>query len=107
MKPGPPDHSASCHRDLVSEAQNGNTDAIGRLYESVTRRIHGVIHAMVGPNHADDVTADTWVRILVNLHNYRPDRGDFLAWAIAIARNQARNHLRRMHQEPFKLVPPC
>lgn len=98
MKPGAPDPDASCHRDIVSEAQNGNKEALRHLYESAARRIHSLIHAIVGANHADDVAADTWVRILVHLRSYRPELGDFHAWAAVIARNQALDHLRRQHQ---------
>ncbi|MFM7055502.1 MAG: sigma-70 family RNA polymerase sigma factor [Planctomycetota bacterium] len=46
----------------------------------------------------NDVLQETAVAVLESADRYNPDR-PFVAWALGIARNQIRMHLRRNHQE--------
>ncbi|HUL49969.1 MAG TPA: sigma-70 family RNA polymerase sigma factor [Gemmatimonadales bacterium] len=46
-------------------------------------------------DEADDVTADTFLRVLEAGDRYDPERADVRAWIFTIARNVLRDHFRR------------
>jgi RNA polymerase sigma-70 factor (ECF subfamily) len=84
-----------CHRQIIREAQRGDTRALHSLYQRTAPRLLGYVRTLVGPDDADDVASETWASILADLSAYRLERGDFHAWAAAIARHRAIDHLRR------------
>jgi RNA polymerase sigma-70 factor (ECF subfamily) len=56
----------------------------------------------VAPSDADDVLQDSACIMLRKLGDYR-DGTNFRAWAYAIVKNEARNHLRRCNRRPLLL----
>lgn len=93
------------HRQLILEAQRGDSRALDHLYQSTAPRLLGYVRALVGPDDADDVASETWASILAGLPAYRSERGDFHAWAATIARHRAIDHLRRGGRAPLPLPP--
>ena len=83
-------------RLLVEQAQAGDASAFGRIYERymvpvykfVNRRVHGDRHL------AEDLTADTFVRALRGLNQFRWQDRDLGSWLVTIARNLIADHYK-------------
>ena len=87
MDPPPPDG------ELVASALAGDLDAFATLLrrnESVAPRVAVVI---AGPDDADDVLQEAYLRAPRALGRFRAD-AEFRPWLLAIVANQARNHRR-------------
>lgn len=62
-------------------------DAFRALYEENVGLVHGFLRARIGPNDAEDLTAETFCRAYQHLHRWE-DRGiPIRAWLLRIARN--------------------
>ena len=69
--------------------------AFAAIYDHYFPRVYNYARYRVGDAvTADDLTAQIFERILVNIKSYRPDRAPFSAWLFAIARNTVSDHLR-------------
>ena len=79
--------------ELVDRAKAGSLDAFEgllRRHEAVATRVAVVI---AGPDDADDVLQEAYLRTHRNLDRFRAG-ADFRPWFLAIVANQARNHRR-------------
>jgi RNA polymerase sigma factor (sigma-70 family) len=79
--------------ELVERAKAGSLDAFETLlrrHEAVATRVAVVI---AGPDDADDVLQEAYLRAHRNLDRFRPG-AEFRPWLLAIVANQARNHRR-------------
>ena len=91
----PPRPSAAELRRLVTRAKAGDQDAVDALYRLHVDRIYAYLAANVGnPHDAEDLTTQTFVRMLVSLPRYRPGSTPFAAWLFRIARNLAIDYFR-------------
>ena len=91
--------------DLVRRAQSGDIAAFGLLYDQTLRLVRAVA-VDAGPNHADDVTHDTYLRAYRNLGTLQnPDR--FAAWLVGIARLIVRERRRTRRFEPLTADVPA
>jgi RNA polymerase sigma-70 factor, ECF subfamily len=91
----PPRPSAADLRRLVTRAKAGDQDAVDALYRLHVDRIYAYLAANVGnPHDAEDLTTQTFMRMLVSLPRYRPGSTPFAAWLFRIARNLAIDHFR-------------
>lgn len=93
-------HPADARRDdelgdAVARAQRGDEAAFRRVYRAIQPRLLNYLRALVGENDAEDVAAETWVRIARDLPSFRGDGDGFRAWTSTIARHRAADHLRR------------
>ncbi|MFN8523611.1 MAG: sigma-70 family RNA polymerase sigma factor [Chloroflexota bacterium] len=82
--------------DLVSRAQQGDTEAFGALYEEYSSTIYRFLRRRFdGPDDAvEDLTADVFVKAFEKLDRYH-DRGvPFTAWLYRIAHNHLVDYLR-------------
>jgi RNA polymerase sigma-70 factor (ECF subfamily) len=80
-------------RELVAQATTGDLDAFEALlrrHAPVATRVAVVI---AGPDDADDVLQEAYLRAHRNLGRFRPG-SEFRPWLLAIVANQARNHRR-------------
>jgi RNA polymerase sigma-70 factor (ECF subfamily) len=83
--------------DLILRAQNGDTTAIGALYERFHLSIFRYLYYRIGDRQAaEDLTADVFVRMIRSISTYRPRTVTFQAWLFQIARNIAIDHYRKM-----------
>jgi len=68
---------------------------VDALYRLHVDRIHAYLAANVGnPHDAEDLTTQTFMRMIVSLPRYRPGSTPFAAWLFRIARNLAIDHFR-------------
>jgi RNA polymerase sigma-70 factor, ECF subfamily len=102
----PPRPSAADLRRLVTRAQAGDQDAVDALYRLHVDRIYAYLAANVGnPHDAEDLTTQTFMRMLVSLPRYRPGSTPFAAWLFRIARNLAIDHFRAVARARARVQP--
>ena len=89
--------------DAITRAQQGDEQAFRQIYRTVQPRLLNYLRATVGKTDAEDVAAETWMRIARDLRSFHGDAQGFLAWSATIARHRATDHLRR--QKPVTLLP--
>ena len=94
-------------RQLVSRAQQGDRDALEELYLIHFDRIYSYLHMSVGNRHdAEDLTTQTFVRMLESIRRFRWQSAPFSAWLFRIAHNLAMDHFRATRRwQPEEDVP--
>jgi RNA polymerase sigma-70 factor (ECF subfamily) len=82
-------------RALVERAQRGDRSALEELYLLHFDRIYSYLHMSVGNRHdAEDLTTQTFVRMLEAIGRFRWQSAPFSAWLFRIAHNLAIDHFR-------------
>ena len=94
-------------RKLVERAQQGDRDALEELYLIHFDRIYGYLHMSVGNRHdAEDLTTQTFLKMLESIGRFRWRSAPFSAWLFRIAHNLAMDHFRaRKRWQPEEEVP--
>jgi RNA polymerase sigma-70 factor (ECF subfamily) len=94
-------------RRLVARAQEGDRDALEELYLLHFDRIYSYLHMSVGNRHdAEDLTTQTFVRMLESIGRFRWRAAPFSAWLFRIAHNLAMDHFRAHRRwQPEEEVP--
>jgi RNA polymerase sigma-70 factor (ECF subfamily) len=94
-------------RSLVDRAQKGDRDAIEELYLIHFDRIYSYLHVSVGNRHdAEDLTTQTFLRMLESIGKFRWRSAPFSAWLFRIAHNLAMDHFRSARRwQPEEEVP--
>ena len=73
---------------LVQKAQDGDTEAFGRIYDHFFVPVYRYTAFRLPKEMAEDVTADVFVKAWEKLHTYRARRNvPFGAWLFRIARH--------------------
>lgn len=81
-------------RKLVEMAQRGDAMAMSELYARYQRRILNYLYRFTGSREAaEDLTQETFVRVVRHLGTYRPT-GSVAGWIYRIAKNLALNGIR-------------
>src|SRR5438034_11807828 len=70
----------------VALAASGDSRAFERLYRGHVARVHGLARRMIGPDAADDVTQDVFVRAWHKLGTFRGEAA-FGTWLHRLAIN--------------------
>ncbi len=76
--------------DSVRDAQlaaRGDAEAFERLYRSTVGRIHALARRMAGPEQADDLTQEVYLRAWKKMSTFRGDAA-FATWLHRLAVNQ-------------------
>ena len=82
-------------RQLVLQAQAGNTEAFGALYDAYMERIYRFVYFRVEDQQtAEDITAQVFVKAWSNLDRFSFSRTPYLAWLYTIAHNAVIDHYR-------------
>ena len=82
-------------RALVERAQSGDREALEELYLIHFDRIYSYLHVSVGNRHdAEDLTTQTFLRMLEAIGRFRWQSAPFSAWLFRIAHNLAMDHFR-------------
>jgi RNA polymerase sigma-70 factor (ECF subfamily) len=82
-------------RALVERAQGGDRDALEELYLLHFDRIYSYLHVTVGNRHdAEDLTTQTFLKMLEAIGRFRFGAAPFSAWLFRIAHNLAMDHFR-------------
>ena len=92
---------------LVARAQEGDRDALEELYLEHFDRIYSYLHMTVGNRHdAEDLTTQTFLKMLESIGRFRWGTAPFSAWLFRIAHNLAIDHFRaRKRVQPEDEVP--
>jgi RNA polymerase sigma-70 factor, ECF subfamily len=103
----PVDESAEHLRELVARGQQGDRDALEELYLIHFDRIYSYLHVSVGNRHdAEDLTTQTFLKMLEKIGSFRWQSAPFSAWLFRIAHNLAMDHFRaRRRWQPEEEVP--
>src|SRR3954454_21483812 len=93
--------------DLVARAQEGDRDALEELYLEHFDRIYSYLHMTVGNRHdAEDLTTQTFLKMLESIGKFRWQSAPFSAWLFRIAHNLSMDHFRsRRRWQPEEDVP--
>src|SRR2546423_6076658 len=94
-------------RELVERGQRGDRDALEELYLLHFDRIYSYLHMSVGNRHdAEDLTTQTFLKMLESITRFRWQSAPFSAWLFRIARNLAMDHFRATRRwQPEEEVP--
>jgi RNA polymerase sigma-70 factor (ECF subfamily) len=94
-------------RKLVERAQRGDRAALEELYLIHFDRIYSYLHVSVGNRHdAEDLTTQTFLKMLESIGRFRWQSAPFSAWLFRIAHNLAMDHFRaRKRVQPEEEVP--
>jgi RNA polymerase sigma-70 factor (ECF subfamily) len=87
--------SAQQLKRLVERAQQGDRDALEELYLLHFDRIYSYLHMSVGNRpDAEDLTTQTFLKMLESVGKFRWRSAPFSAWLFRIAHNLAMDHFR-------------
>ena len=94
-------------RALVDRAQEGDREALEELYLIHFDRIYSYLHMSVGNRHdAEDLTTQTFLRMLESIGKFRWQSAPFSAWLFRIAHNLSMDHFRASRRwQPEEEVP--
>ncbi len=94
-------------RKLVERAQGGEREALEELYLIHFDRIYSYLHMSVGNRHdAEDLTTQTFLKMLESIGRFRWQAVPFSAWLFRIAHNLAMDHFRANRRwQPEEDVP--
>jgi RNA polymerase sigma-70 factor, ECF subfamily len=94
-------------RRLVGAAQAGDRDALEELYLIHFDRIYSYLHMTVGNRHdAEDLTTQTFLRMLESIGKFRWRSAPFSAWLFRIAHNLSMDHFRAGRRWQPEEEPP-
>ena len=102
-----PKDSTTQVRKLVERAQAGERDALEELYLIHFDRIYSYLHMTVGNRHdAEDLTNQTFLKMLESIGRFRWQAAPFSAWLFRIAHNLSMDHFRANRRwQPEEEVP--
>ena len=102
-----PTATATEVRRLVERAQQGDRRALEELYLLHFDRIYSYLHMSVGNRHdAEDLTTQTFLKMLESIGRFRWQSVPFSAWLFRIAHNLAMDHFRAGRRwQPEEEVP--
>ena len=94
-------------RRLVERAQQGDRGALEELYLLHFDRIYSYLHMTVGNRpDAEDLTTQTFLKMLESIRRFRWRSAPFSAWLFRIAHNLAMDHFRTTRRwQPEEDVP--
>jgi RNA polymerase sigma-70 factor (ECF subfamily) len=81
--------------ELVRQAQQGDAEAFGVLYDRYVDLVHRYVYYRVGSQAlAEDLTSETFLRALRRISSYTWQGVDIGAWFVTIARNLVADHYK-------------
>jgi RNA polymerase sigma-70 factor, ECF subfamily len=94
-------------RALVERAQGGDREALEELYLIHFDRIYSYLHMTIGNRHdAEDLTTQTFLRMLESIGRFKQGAAPFSAWLFRIAHNLSMDHFRANRRwQPEEEVP--
>jgi RNA polymerase sigma factor (sigma-70 family) len=72
-----------------SACTRADAAAYGQICESIAPRLACLCRRLVGPDMAEDLAQDVLLRVWERRAMFDPERGPFVGWVFAIARNMA------------------
>jgi RNA polymerase sigma-70 factor (ECF subfamily) len=82
-------------RSLIVRARYDRT-AFVQLYRSHYAAVFRYcVHRLFERHIAEDITSETFLKVIENIHNFKGDEKQFRCWLYRIATNAVNNHLRK------------
>ena len=82
-------------RQLVLQAQDGDAEAFGRIYDGYVERIYRFVFFRVDDQQtAEDITSQVFLKAWSNLNRFEFTRTPYIAWLYTIAHNTVIDHYR-------------
>jgi len=86
----------SNEEQLVKQAQEGDSQALSRLYEDNFARVYRYVYVRLGNTaEAEDVTQQVFLKVIDSIRSYKWKGAPFIAWLLRIAHNQVIDYYRR------------
>lgn len=79
---------------LLASCREGDPIGQRQLYEQHSPQVYRLMHRMVGPQYADDLTQQVFLRALTKISQFR-GQSAFSTWLYRLATNEALQFLRR------------
>lgn len=93
------DYIVADDRELVRRALDGDDTAFEYLFNRYREAIHTLfVQRLGGPNDADDLLQETFIKVYINLHRYSSEY-TFGQWVYTIARNTFIDFVRRRQED--------
>jgi RNA polymerase sigma-70 factor (ECF subfamily) len=90
--------------ELIRRAQNGESEAIGVLFDRHHMRIYRYIRARIFDTQtAHDITGEVFLRMVANIHTFQSRGVPFAAWLYQITRNYLADFVKKENR--MKIVP--
>jgi RNA polymerase sigma-70 factor (ECF subfamily) len=81
--------------NLVGKARKQNVDALAAIYDEFLPRVFRYIFYQVNDRViAEDLTSDTFLKMLTAIKDFREDGKSFYPWLLRIAKNTTYDYLR-------------
>ncbi len=91
----PADSDALRMMELVEQAQQGEAESFGLLYDHYSDTVYRYIYYRVSSKAtAEDLTSETFLRALRRIGTFTWQGRDFGAWLVTIARNLVADHFK-------------
>jgi RNA polymerase sigma-70 factor, ECF subfamily len=84
---------------VLAAAQDGSEVAFSQLWRDTNPALIRYLR-VIAPTAAEDIAADTWVRVLRGLSSFRGDERDWRAWVFTISRRLVIDERRRKTRRP-------
>lgn len=82
-------------QELLLQAADGNTLALGQLYDRYGRLVFSVALRIAGdPGSAEEITQDVFLRLWQHADRYRAESGSLVSWMLTITQRRAIDELR-------------
>lgn len=76
-------------------AQKGDTEAFGKIYDTLVKPVYRYIYYRVDKHIAEDLTEETFLKAWQNLAKYKKGKHPFSAWVFRIAHNLVCDYYRK------------
>lgn len=91
--------------DLVEQTQDGHAEAFGALYDATVQQVYRYIRSRVRSHEiAEDLTADTYLRVLAGIDRIKPVAGSPLAYLYRVAFTLTVDQYRRHESRRSRAV---
>ena len=99
----PENLSTATDQEVVAWAREGHERAYRELVRRYQRPVFSLVYRMLRDRErAEDLSQETFVKVLNALHSYRPEY-KFSSWIFKIANNATIDHLRRKELDTLSL----
>ncbi|MFG2497164.1 ECF RNA polymerase sigma factor SigK [Streptomyces sp. NPDC048441] len=80
---------------LMKQIADGDEQAFGQLYESVSGPVFGIVRAVVrDAAQSEEVTQEVLVEVWRHAADYQPERGSVMNWVLTLAHRRAVDRVR-------------
>jgi RNA polymerase sigma-70 factor, ECF subfamily len=87
---------------LARKMKSGDEAAARALHGRLVGKVYGFCLTRTrNKNAAEDLTQEIFLKLVTNIRQYEPKKGDFVSWFWTIARNAMIDRARKTHEATF------